>query len=255
MRRASSVTHAVYGAQEDALPHTRKKSHGTSLWYYGGRFACCAAAGPWTATSERGRGGRARLFERGAFVCVCVRLCAFVCVCVRLCAPNLPICVPSFAIPACHCCLCLACRVARAPRCLTSCSNTQTAQPTMIQFFLLVNKQGQTRLSQYYEYTPVEERVISEAEIIRRCLSRVDSQVKHKHAPYGTNTRTHSAQSWSTRTSRSCTAVMRRCSSSSASTAARTSSASSSLSTAMSRSWTATLRVLYVFTPVPLLCC
>ncbi|CAI8048380.1 AP-4 complex subunit sigma [Geodia barretti] len=42
----------------------------------------------------------------------------------------------------------------------------------MLKFVLLVNKQGQTRLSQYYEYVPVEERVTTEADIVRKCLSR-----------------------------------------------------------------------------------
>ena len=47
----------------------------------------------------------------------------------------------------------------------------------MLKFVLLVNKQGQTRLSQYYEYATVEERVIMEADIIRKCLARSDEQV------------------------------------------------------------------------------
>ncbi|XP_065883633.1 uncharacterized protein [Dysidea avara] len=46
----------------------------------------------------------------------------------------------------------------------------------MLKFVLLVNKQGQTRLSQYYEYSAVEERVITEADIIRKCLARTDEQ-------------------------------------------------------------------------------
>ncbi len=47
----------------------------------------------------------------------------------------------------------------------------------MIKFVLLVNKQGQTRLSQYYGYTPVEERVTTEADIVRKCLSRNEEAV------------------------------------------------------------------------------
>ena len=47
----------------------------------------------------------------------------------------------------------------------------------MIKFVLLVNKQGQTRLSQYYEYVPVEERVTTEADIVRKCLARNEEQV------------------------------------------------------------------------------
>ncbi|XP_064402617.1 uncharacterized protein LOC135348363 [Halichondria panicea] len=42
----------------------------------------------------------------------------------------------------------------------------------MLKFVLLVNKQGQTRVSQYYEYVPVEERVTTEADIVRKCLAR-----------------------------------------------------------------------------------
>merc|ERR1712224_31913 len=40
----------------------------------------------------------------------------------------------------------------------------------------MVNKQGQTRLAQYYEPHPIEERVGVEAEIIRKCLSRGENQ-------------------------------------------------------------------------------
>ncbi|KAJ4462087.1 Adaptor protein complex 4 (AP-4) [Paratrimastix pyriformis] len=46
----------------------------------------------------------------------------------------------------------------------------------MLHFVVLVNKQGQTRLAQYYEYLPMEERVAMESEIVRRCLSRTNSQ-------------------------------------------------------------------------------
>ena len=56
----------------------------------------------------------------------------------------------------------------------------------MLKFVLLVNKQGQTRLSQYYEYVPVEERVTTEADIVRKCLARSEESVSshinhHKH--------------------------------------------------------------------------
>lgn len=47
----------------------------------------------------------------------------------------------------------------------------------MIKFVLLVNKQGQTRLSQYYEPVSIEDRVIREADIVRKCLSRGEDQV------------------------------------------------------------------------------
>ena len=46
----------------------------------------------------------------------------------------------------------------------------------MLTFFLLVNRQGQTRMSKYYNYVPVEERVMVEGEIIRKCLSRKETQ-------------------------------------------------------------------------------
>ena len=50
----------------------------------------------------------------------------------------------------------------------------------MIKFILLVNKQGQTRLSQYYDFKDVGTRTIDEAEIIRRCLTRNEKQVHVK---------------------------------------------------------------------------
>jgi len=40
----------------------------------------------------------------------------------------------------------------------------------------MVNKQGQTRLSSYYEWLTIEERGALEAEIIRKCLARNESQ-------------------------------------------------------------------------------
>ncbi|CAL1154994.1 unnamed protein product [Cladocopium goreaui] len=46
----------------------------------------------------------------------------------------------------------------------------------MIKFILMVNKQGQTRLAQYYEFLSVRERVTLEGELIRKCLSRSESQ-------------------------------------------------------------------------------
>ncbi|XP_065829288.1 uncharacterized protein [Oscarella lobularis] len=48
-----------------------------------------------------------------------------------------------------------------------------------IKFLLLVNKQGQTRLAQYYEYVGLDERVATEAEIIRKCLARNESQCSY----------------------------------------------------------------------------
>ena len=41
-----------------------------------------------------------------------------------------------------------------------------------LKFILMVNKQGQTRLSSYYEWLSIPERVALESEIIRKCLSR-----------------------------------------------------------------------------------
>ncbi|CAJ1380674.1 unnamed protein product, partial [Effrenium voratum] len=46
----------------------------------------------------------------------------------------------------------------------------------MIKFILMVNKQGQTRLAQYYDFLSVRERVTLEGELIRKCLSRSESQ-------------------------------------------------------------------------------
>lgn len=45
-----------------------------------------------------------------------------------------------------------------------------------IQFVLLVNKQGQTRVAQYYKYKDVATRVTDESEIIRKCLARNEKQ-------------------------------------------------------------------------------
>mmetsp|Transcript_24664 Transcript_24664/g.84347 ORF Transcript_24664/g.84347 Transcript_24664/m.84347 type:complete len:147 (+) Transcript_24664:86-526(+) len=52
-----------------------------------------------------------------------------------------------------------------------------------VRFVLLVNKQGQTRLAQYYEHMAVEERRQLEGEIVRKCLARNDKQcsfVEHR---------------------------------------------------------------------------
>lgn len=47
----------------------------------------------------------------------------------------------------------------------------------MLKFILMVNKQGQTRLAEYFEFLSIEERTALEAEIIRKCLSRTEAQV------------------------------------------------------------------------------
>lgn len=46
----------------------------------------------------------------------------------------------------------------------------------MLKFLLLVNKQGHTRVSQYYEHLDLEERTNMEAEITRKCLARSSDQ-------------------------------------------------------------------------------
>jgi len=46
----------------------------------------------------------------------------------------------------------------------------------MIKYVLVVNKQGQTRLSKYYERRTVAEKGVLEAEIVRKCMSRTPAQ-------------------------------------------------------------------------------
>lgn len=58
---------------------------------------------------------------------------------------------------------CVRCRK-RARRCI------------MIKFVLMVNKMGQTRVSSYYDWMPIPERVALEAEVVRRCFSRSELQ-------------------------------------------------------------------------------
>ncbi|OII77376.1 clathrin adaptor complex small chain family protein [Cryptosporidium andersoni] len=45
--------------------------------------------------------------------------------------------------------------------------------------FNYINKQGQTRLSQYYEYLTIEQRTILEGQLIRKCLS-----IGENHSPF-----------------------------------------------------------------------
>lgn len=47
----------------------------------------------------------------------------------------------------------------------------------MIKFILLVNKQGQTRFSNYYDDIKRDERGFIEAEIVRKCLAKNQKQV------------------------------------------------------------------------------
>ena len=52
----------------------------------------------------------------------------------------------------------------------------------MINFILLVNKQGQTRLAKYTDSSlTTEEKRVLEAEIVRKCLTRPDKQVRPAH--------------------------------------------------------------------------
>lgn len=41
----------------------------------------------------------------------------------------------------------------------------------------MVNKQGQTRLSRYYEHVEINKRAMLEAEVIKSCLSRSKDEV------------------------------------------------------------------------------
>ncbi|XP_021854170.1 AP-4 complex subunit sigma [Spinacia oleracea] len=53
-----------------------------------------------------------------------------------------------------------------------------------IRFVLMVNKQGQTRLAQYYEYLTIDQRRALEGEIVRKCLARNEQQcsfVEHRN--------------------------------------------------------------------------
>jgi AP-4 complex subunit sigma-1 len=45
-----------------------------------------------------------------------------------------------------------------------------------IQFLLLVNKQGQTRLANYTHWIPIAERTALEGEVVRKCLQRKESE-------------------------------------------------------------------------------
>src|SRR5579863_3660389 len=45
-----------------------------------------------------------------------------------------------------------------------------------IRFILMVNKQGQTRLAQYYETMTIREKNTLESEMIRKCLARGEDQ-------------------------------------------------------------------------------
>ncbi|CAJ0931836.1 unnamed protein product [Ranitomeya imitator] len=59
--------------------------------------------------------------------------------------------------------------------CLSHCRNC-TSLAEMMKFFLIVNKQGQTRLSRYYDPVVVQRRTLLESEVIKLCLSRPKDQ-------------------------------------------------------------------------------
>lgn len=80
-----------------------------------------------------------------------------------------------------------------------------------VKFVLLVNKQGQTRVAQYYEYKSVKERAADEAEMIRKCLARNENQVRcavilrlnapvsagrHGNCRHGERRRMHAYMQW-----------------------------------------------------------
>ena len=46
----------------------------------------------------------------------------------------------------------------------------------MIQFLLMVNKQGQTRIAHYTKYITIKERSTLEGELVRKCLGRNNKQ-------------------------------------------------------------------------------
>ena len=54
---------------------------------------------------------------------------------------------------------------------------TVAREKKMIKYFLMVNKQGQTQLSKYYEHAEINKRTLLETEVIKSCLSRSNEQV------------------------------------------------------------------------------
>lgn len=57
--------------------------------------------------------------------------------------------------------------------CVCVCVSNQT----MIKFMLMVNRQGQTRLSRYYTPVELSRRAVLEADVVRCCLTRKKDQV------------------------------------------------------------------------------
>ncbi|CAI0543677.1 unnamed protein product [Linum tenue] len=67
---------------------------------------------------------------------------------------------------------------------LLGCRESKGKARMGIRFILMVNKQGQTRLAQYYEWLTLEERRAIEGEIVRKCLARNEQQcsfVEHRN--------------------------------------------------------------------------
>uniref|UniRef100_UPI0037E82CBC AP-4 complex subunit sigma-1 isoform X1 n=1 Tax=Semicossyphus pulcher TaxID=241346 RepID=UPI0037E82CBC len=54
----------------------------------------------------------------------------------------------------------------------------------MIKFILMVNRQGQTRLSRYYQPVELNRRALLEADVVRCCLSRKKDQVSCSFVEY-----------------------------------------------------------------------
>lgn len=55
------------------------------------------------------------------------------------------------------------------------------ADQRMIKFVLMVNRQGQTRLSRYYQPVELSRRAALEADVVRCCLTRKKDQVPEVH--------------------------------------------------------------------------
>ena len=49
----------------------------------------------------------------------------------------------------------------------------------MIKFFLIINAQGKVRVSKYYEYLPENNVRKQETDVIKACLVREKTQVRH----------------------------------------------------------------------------
>lgn len=77
----------------------------------------------------------------------------------------------------------LTCLMPEGWRCLTPADvgflgQSSSGTHRMIKFVLMVNQQGQTRLSRYYEPVELSRRAALEADAVRCCLSRKKDQVQ-----------------------------------------------------------------------------